>query len=329
MAFPFVSICTPTFNRRPFFPMIKKCFLNQDYPMDRMEWIIVDDGTDPIKDLVEDIPQVKYFRYDEKMPLGKKRNLMHEKASGDILVYFDDDDYYPSERVIHAVTMLSESSDALCAGSSIMYFYFKHVEKMYQFGPYGPKHATAATFAFKRALLDVTRYDDTRAVAEERQFLKGYTIPFVQLDPLKTILVCSHVHNSFDKKSMLDNFGKDSHIKETSVQLQDFIKEPEILRFFTHDIDDLLAAYDPGKPENKPDVLQQMDVLRQERTNMIMKQQQKQQQQQQFQEKKIEEQGIMLQRVFQENKELREKISYLEKKITGLIQENIKERRGK
>ena len=81
MVLPFVSICTPTFNRRPFFTMIKQCFLKQDYPQDRMEWIIVDDGTDPIGDLVEDIPQVKYFRYEEKMPLGKKRNLMHEKTA--------------------------------------------------------------------------------------------------------------------------------------------------------------------------------------------------------------------------------------------------------
>ncbi len=27
--YPFVSICTPTFNRRPFIPFIKKCIENQ------------------------------------------------------------------------------------------------------------------------------------------------------------------------------------------------------------------------------------------------------------------------------------------------------------
>ena len=59
---PFVSICTPTFNRRPFIPIIIKCFENQTYPKDKMEWIIVDDGTDKIEDLVAHIPQVKYFR---------------------------------------------------------------------------------------------------------------------------------------------------------------------------------------------------------------------------------------------------------------------------
>ena len=40
-----VSICTPTFNRRPFIPSMIECFKHQDYE-GPMEWIIVDDGTD-------------------------------------------------------------------------------------------------------------------------------------------------------------------------------------------------------------------------------------------------------------------------------------------
>ena len=153
---PFVSICTPTFNRRPFIPIIIKCFENQTYPKDKIEWIIVDDGTDKIEDLVSHIPQVKYFRYEEKMSLGKKRNITNEKAKGDIIIYMDDDDYYPPERISHAVTTLQKNPKALCAGSSIMYMYFKHIDKMYQFGPYGPNHATAATFAFRKELLQLT-----------------------------------------------------------------------------------------------------------------------------------------------------------------------------
>ena len=62
---PFVSICTPTFNRRPFIENMFQCFRNQTYPKDKMEWIIIDDGTDKIKDLVDkaNIPQIKYFKY--------------------------------------------------------------------------------------------------------------------------------------------------------------------------------------------------------------------------------------------------------------------------
>ena len=40
-----------------------ECFRNQTYPKDRMEWIIVDDGTDKIEDLVNssNIEQIKYY----------------------------------------------------------------------------------------------------------------------------------------------------------------------------------------------------------------------------------------------------------------------------
>ena len=88
---PFVSICTPTFNRRPFFESTIKCYLHQDYPRDLIEWISIDDGTDKIEDLVKDVSGVKYFKYDENES-RKKRNLMHEKSKGDIIVYMDDDD---------------------------------------------------------------------------------------------------------------------------------------------------------------------------------------------------------------------------------------------
>ena len=167
--YPSVSVCTPTFNRRPFIPYLIKCFEHQTYPKEKIEWIIIDDGTDNVEDLFLPLVNmvnktqkyiVKYFKYDKKLTLGKKRNLAHEKCKGDIILYMDDDDYYPPERISHAVETLKRNPKALCAGSSAIYIYFKHINKMYQFGPYGPNHATAATFAFKRELLKQTKFDE-------------------------------------------------------------------------------------------------------------------------------------------------------------------------
>jgi glycosyltransferase involved in cell wall biosynthesis len=265
---PFVSICMPTFNRRPFIPIIIECFNNQTYPKDKMEWIIIDDGTDKIEDLVKDIPQVKYFKYDEKMTLGVKRNLTNAKATGDILIYMDDDDYYPPDRVSHAVETLRKNPKALCAGSSEMYIYFKHIHKMYKFGPYGPNHATAATFAFRKELLKKTKFDENSSVAEEKKFLKDYTIPFVQLDPKKSILVFSHTQNSFDKKELL-NQGPNPFINETPLLPNDFVKEPNVLKFFMEDIDEKLNSYDPGRTEHKKDVTKQLENIKVEREKMI------------------------------------------------------------
>jgi flagellar motility protein MotE (MotC chaperone) len=269
--YPFVSVCTPTFNRRPFIPAMISCFDNQDYPQDRMEWIIIDDGTDPIEDLIASHPRVKYFKYDTKMTLGKKRNLLHEKSRGEILVYMDDDDYYPPERVSHAVHMLITHPDALCAGSSEIYIYFKHINQMKKFGPYGPNHATAGTFAFKRKLLKQHKYNDEACLAEERAFLKDYTVPFVQLNPMKVILVFSHEHNTFDKRKLLVN-ANPQVVKDTPKRVMDFIKDPVLRKFYMVDLEKILVDYLPGRPEMKPDVIQQTLQLERDRERMAAEQ---------------------------------------------------------
>uniref|UniRef100_A0A6C0JMK7 Glycosyltransferase 2-like domain-containing protein n=1 Tax=viral metagenome TaxID=1070528 RepID=A0A6C0JMK7_9ZZZZ len=278
---PMVSVCTPTFNRRPFIPIMFECFRNQDYPKNRIEWIIVDDGTDKIKDLIENskIPQIRYFELDKKLSLGAKRNYMHDQVKGDIIVYMDDDDYYPPERISHAVERLESNPKALCAGASEIYIFFKHIQKMIQCGPYGPNHATAGTFAFRKELLKITRYEDHAAVAEERAFLKDYTIPFVQLDPMKAILVFSHEHNTFDKRKMLDNPHPD-FFKESPKTVDMFIRtkiENRVKSFFMKEIDALLDAYEPGLPKMKPDVLKQIKEIEKEREDMIREEMAKQQ----------------------------------------------------
>jgi glycosyltransferase involved in cell wall biosynthesis len=344
---PFVSICTPTFNRRPFFPYIIKCFENQTYPRDKMEWIIIDDGTDKIEDLVAHLPYVKYFKYDTKLTLGKKRNISHEKAKGEVIVYMDDDDYYPPDRVKHAVMMLRQTPKALCAGSSIMHIYFKHINQMYQVGPYGPNHATAATFAFRRELLSITKYEEDACVAEERKFLKDYTIPFVQLDPMKSILVFSHNHNSFDKKMLLQQ-APNKFINQSDKKVEDFIKESDILQFFSTEIDQMLDVYEPGKPEYKPDVLQQIAKKTQERLEMQKK---IEEQQREYNEKinmltnntantsinkdevihslqnKVQELSNMLNELTNENKLLKDKNTHLENKLREMINEKIAQKR--
>lgn len=297
---PFVSIITPTFNRRPFIPTMIECYKNQTYPKNRMEWIIVDDGSDKIEDLIkkENFPadQVKYFSLPQKVNLGKKRNICHQHSKGSILVYMDDDDYYPPERVSHAVEMLLAHPEAMAAGSSEIYIYFKHIQKMYQFGPYMPNHATAGTFAFRRELLNDTSYQDEAAIAEERAFLKNYTVPMVQLDPLKTILVFSHIHNTYDKKKLLETPDPRT-VKESPKTVDMFIRyesEAAIKKYFLKDIDKQLANYDPGDPKWKPEVFEQMKVIQKERDEMVRKMQMQQQQQMMQQQQQHGDAKIMI-----------------------------------
>jgi len=283
------------------------------------------------------LPYVRYFKYDEKMTLGKKRNISNEKAKGDIIVYMDDDDYYPPERVQHAVERLQESK-ALCAGSSAMFLYFKHINKMFQFGPYGPNHATAATFAFKKELLQKTKFNEESCVAEEKKFLKDYTIPFVQLDSTKSILVFSHNHNSFDKKELLKQLPNPT-IHETELLPKDLVKEPVILKFFMEDIDELLENYHPGSPDNKPDVKKQLAELKIEREKKLQEMTKQQNEYQdtinkitmmtnpEIVQQKINEQAMIIQQLIFENKQLKVQVQYLSNKIKQLLTEQIEQRK--
>ena len=142
---------------------------------------------------------------------------------------------------------------------------------MYQSGPYSPTHATAGTFAFRTTMLKDCAYENHAALAEERVFLKNYTIPFAQLDPLKTILVFSHEHNTFDKRKLLENPHPD-FFKESNKTVDMFIrqaKELPIKNFFLKDIDELLKSYEPGEPKMKPDVLEQIKQIEAERQQQM------------------------------------------------------------
>ena len=272
--FPFVSICTPTFNRRPFIPYIIKCVEYQTYPKDRMEWIIIDDGADKVQDIFKEaiknnplLPTIKYFPNSTHMTLGKKRNTMHEKCCGSIIVYMDDDDYYPPERVSHAVETLLAHPEALCAGSSEMHVYYDGINQLVQCGPYGPSHATAATFAFRKELLQFTQYDNTAAVAEERLFLKNYSIPFVQLETTKTILVFAHIQNSVDKRRLIEEPSQ--YVGPSPKTVDDFIKHPDLKAFYVGNINPNLITYPLGKPEHKPEMMKQIQVMKEERERMM------------------------------------------------------------
>ena len=94
---PLVSIVTPTYNRRRFIPILIKIVQQQTYPRDRLEWVVYDDGQEPVGDLLEaakdSLPSLNYIFSDEKMTIGEKRNRLNKEAKGDILIAMDDDDF--------------------------------------------------------------------------------------------------------------------------------------------------------------------------------------------------------------------------------------------
>jgi GT2 family glycosyltransferase len=117
---PLVSCVMPTFDRRSFVPQAVRYFLRQDYPA--KELIVVDDGPEPVRDLLPDDPRIRYHRLETRTVLGAKRNLACDLARGPIIVHWDDDDWASPERVSVQVAALTTGQANVCGMASLLYY---------------------------------------------------------------------------------------------------------------------------------------------------------------------------------------------------------------
>jgi glycosyltransferase involved in cell wall biosynthesis len=109
---PLVSCIMPTADRRPFAALAIRYFLAQEYP--NRELIVLDDGADPIADLIPSDARVRYERLPGKRAVGAKRNICVEASHGDLILHWDDDDWMASHRIRYQVENLLERSAELC-----------------------------------------------------------------------------------------------------------------------------------------------------------------------------------------------------------------------
>jgi glycosyltransferase involved in cell wall biosynthesis len=237
MSRPFVSVLTPTYNRAKFIPALVECYKAQTYPKDRMEWLVLDDSPEPIRDLflnlTKNIPNVRYIYLDKKINIGAKRNMLNREAKGDICVCMDDDDYYHPERISHAVMKLQSKPNVELAGSTELYMYYTNTKEVVKLGPYGPNHATNGTMAYRSTYGKTHLYDETVTFAEERSFLEDYKHPMVQLDPMKVMLVMSHSQNTFNKEALKNsNSPVVKILNPTASKLRNYIKDPKLREFY-------------------------------------------------------------------------------------------------
>lgn len=115
-----VACIMPTWNRRRFVPQAIRYFLRQDYAS--KELLIIDDGTDPIGDVVPADERIRYVRLEEKTTVGAKRNLACALARGEIIVHWDDDDWMADWRLSYQVEQLRREGADICGLRRILFF---------------------------------------------------------------------------------------------------------------------------------------------------------------------------------------------------------------
>ena len=87
------SIITPTYQRHSMLRLQHRAISEQTER--DFEWLILDDSPEPsayFSNLADD--RVHYRHVAHRMSIGAKRNSLNEEARGEIILHFDDDDYY-------------------------------------------------------------------------------------------------------------------------------------------------------------------------------------------------------------------------------------------
>lgn len=166
---PLVTCIMPTYNRRGFVPQAIRCFLRQDYA--NRELLVIDDGTDPVADCVPESERVRYLRLNQKLTIGAKRNFACEQARGEIIVNWDDDDWYPPTRVRAQVAALMERGADLC-GSSLVSYYNPVTDQAweYRYAASGAAWVAGNTLAYRKSFWQRNKFPNIQ-VGEDSRFI--------------------------------------------------------------------------------------------------------------------------------------------------------------
>lgn len=170
------------------------------------KWIVVDNSTCPAYDWssAKDYPLVDYHRVYGSLSIGALRNICLEKAlaaGADYIVFWDDDDYYPPERISCGIEALENNPDADIAASSHMYVLLTKENVLMEVGPFGNSHGTAATYTLTRRYVETHRFPD-KGKGEEYEFTNQWSAKLIQVPAEKTIVVMGHSRNTVNKSDI-------------------------------------------------------------------------------------------------------------------------------
>ena len=164
---PLVSCIMPTANRAAFLPDSIACFLAQDF--ESRELVVLDSGAESIEHLLPEDARIRYQRVPAGPKLGELRNRACEMARGTIIVHWDDDDWYPSDRITRQMARLGEGGIDLCASSRI-YFLDSGGKRAWEYCSGGARPWLAgSSFAYRRALWERHKFQAMR-VGEDATF---------------------------------------------------------------------------------------------------------------------------------------------------------------
>lgn len=208
---PLVSCLMVTADRPRLMRRSVRCYQRQTYP--HRELVVVDDGHTDLSPMLSALPanEVTHISLDPDTDhvLGTLRNIALEKASGDYLTQWDDDDWYHAERLERQAAVLDDGADACALEGTLMHLdlpdYFCH--------PYVGLLDDGVPGSIMHRNTDAVRYPSMHR-AEDTAYLEHWLDRDYRLLPASQahlFIRCFHGRNTWEEEHFLSRMRNTPH----------------------------------------------------------------------------------------------------------------------
>jgi len=264
---PKISIVTPTFGRPEFFYLSLYNIKNSTYPKDKIQWIIIDEGENTVKNMVPKDDFIEYYYISKekrleyyknmcdnlikrsngnnvtksqsktrlakklykvhnkgdflfnRLPIGLKRNIGCALAKNEIIVFMDDDDYYPANSIMKRVLLLQyyqKFGKELVYCSTIPNFNLINMVSMMNMPPTDLpfyKRVSEASLTFTKTFWNQNKFNSQAFSSEAEGLMKGFEEKCQEIQWNEIIVALVHNRNNSIRSSYTDepngwHFGK-------------------------------------------------------------------------------------------------------------------------
>ena len=209
---PPISIITLAYNRRNFVELCWYNLLLTDYPRNKIEWIVVEDSDDDMKagsdkfvKFAADHPEFSlvYVPVGHRLSVGAKRNLGVERATNDICLFMDDDDFYPQTSFRRRVAWLTKAvvtghQQKAVAITTMAMYDLKRAASAVNVPPWNiplRQRISEASLCFRKSFWEERKFSEEANIAEGEEWLCGRESDVLEIPPQHIIVALSHGAN--------------------------------------------------------------------------------------------------------------------------------------
>tara|TARA_R110000764_G_scaffold234204_1_gene327928 strand:- start:404 stop:1207 length:804 start_codon:yes stop_codon:yes gene_type:complete len=227
---PYVSINIPCYERREFIPLIIINLMGQNYPKEKLEVCILQDGPQDLfisshhNDVFREAiyPMTLKYKYEKNIrrTIGEKRNKLVKMSSHKIIASMDSDDIYLSEYIRHSVNALKQFNSGATSSCAMNFIYPKLDYRMTRIHCALRSQCHEACAVFTKKFYNSTGGFQRISQGEGISFFGCHEKKVKNLDINKLMICVCHDENTIDKKQFEDQTEHAGKMIEDSIHIK-------------------------------------------------------------------------------------------------------------